>query len=226
MMTGLNLAKTPPSVPDTDKPSVTPPTTTPDPEPKPDPKPEMPPIVATVDALAVAQLPFNYQLAADKSRAGMSFKAVSLPAWASLDTQTGLITGTPSEADVSAKVTFSVEQIQGEQVTVFNGTLVVLHSAALANNSKIDFYDTPFDGHPRPYRNDLTGSLKGEVQFVQTHSMAPTNTVNYHVNKDDQTKSQYMPDSIALRSALVLFIPEQGVNPVTVDMQVSSPNSL
>lgn len=186
-------------------------------------KPVLPTVLKNVTTFAVAGLPFSYQLDS-KSRTVTEFNALSLPAWASLNKQTGLITGTPSAADVSASVSFSVELVQEDQRLVFVGSLAVLHSSALADSGKIDFYDQPFDGHARPYRNDLTGALAGEVQFVQTHAMAPEHAVNFLENKDDQTKSQYMPDIVALRDALLLFIPAKGNDPVTVHVTVTSPN--
>lgn len=211
--------------------NTTPPTETPKPPAVTPDKPALPPTIANVDTWAVEGLPFHYQLATalseieDADINNAIFSSIDLPAWASLDAKTGEISGTPTAADVTAKTIFQVKMKQEDDaVIIFNGSMAILHSAALASSNKIDFYDTPFDEHPRFYRNDLEGALKGEVQFVQTHSMAPERKFNYYVNPDDHTKSQYMPSTIALREALILFMPEESVDPITVDLVVSSPN--
>ncbi|MGC8120242.1 M66 family metalloprotease [Marinobacter sp. VGCF2001] len=94
------------------------------------------------------------------------------------------------------------------------------YAAAYADGPAYDFYSTDFDGNPRALRNDLSGGeLRGEVQFVQTHSVAPAN--NYERNQGDETQSTYRPRLIALRDALLLFMPDENVSPTTVHVEVS-----
>jgi len=60
----------------------------------------------------------------------------------------------------------------------------------------LGFYDVDATGAVRKLRNDLEqGSLAGEVQFVQSHSMAPAGN-----------DAREMPTPVALREALLLLI--------------------
>ncbi|CBL44758.1 similar to toxr-activated gene A protein, TagA [gamma proteobacterium HdN1] len=171
---------------------------------------------------ALANLAYQYTLPRPENLTGTAqFEAIQLPAWATLDAGTGIISGTPSTSDIRAATPFEVKLTQGNHRVLYNGSIAVRHTSAIRSNSGIDFYDAPFDGHSREYRNDLTGALKGEVQFVQTHAVAPNG--NLLVNTDDQTKSIYRPRIVAHREALILFIPEAGVDPSTVDVRVQAP---
>jgi len=63
------------------------------------------------------------------------------------------------------------------------------------------FYDVNRAGSTRVIRNDLTGSLSGMVQFVQSHSVNP--------NGNEQSNH---PDVIAHRQALLLFTPSSATH--------------
>ncbi|MDS1308682.1 M66 family metalloprotease [Marinobacter xiaoshiensis] len=54
---------------------------------------------------------------------------------------------------------------------------------------------------------------------MQSHSVAPTN--NFERNANDETKSKYMPRLTALRDTLLLFIPKNGIEPITMHAEVS-----
>lgn len=182
---------------------------------------------------AVEGLHYEYQLTPPADAKNVVFKAEAMPDWLTLDAETGLLSGTPSAEDVTAHAPLKViamsatSTFDDEGVTTISAvddSMVVLHVAALDNNQKVDFYDTPFDGKAREYRNDLSnGDLKGEVQFLQTHAAAPSKDVNYFVDENDELKSQYTPNIVALRETLLLFIPEKDVLPVTVHVRVSAP---
>lgn len=149
-----------------------------------------------------------------------SYQAVSLPDWASLNTKTGVISGTPDETDVSTYVPFEIKAANENKVVTIKGHLVVAHNAAFRDQPAYDFYAQDYGGKSA-LRNDLgVGELQGEVQFVQSHAMAPSHEDNYHVNKADQTLSQYKPDITPLRETLLLFMPEKGMDPVTVNVKV------
>ena len=67
---------------------------------------------------------------------------------------------------------------------------------ALARPMPTGFYDVDVTGGPRALRNDLQGgTLAAEVQFVQSHSMAPSGN-----------DAREMPTPVALRSALLLVL--------------------
>jgi len=63
-------------------------------------------------------------------------------------------------------------------------------------NDRLAFYDVDRHGNTRAIRNDLSGTLQGMVQFVQSHSVNPNNN-----------DSQNHPDVVAQRQAMLLFTP-------------------
>ncbi|MEC9038730.1 MAG: M66 family metalloprotease [Pseudomonadota bacterium] len=169
---------------------------------------------------AIAQVNYSFQAKAAALSGNVTYRASQLPEWASIDTATGIIAGKPDADDVSARVPVVIEATNGQQTITLKGNLQVEHSAAYIDRAARDFYATDFNGKARSLRNDLSGGeLKGEVQFVQTHSVAPAN--NFERNQADETQSKYMPRLTALRDTLLLFIPDQTVKPTTIDVQVS-----
>jgi ABC-type glutathione transport system ATPase component len=66
---------------------------------------------------------------------------------------------------------------------------------ALATPPARWFYDLTAAGTARGLRNDLSGALAGEVQFVQSHSVAPAGN-----------DAQELPRPVALREALLLVL--------------------
>lgn len=169
---------------------------------------------------AVAEVSYAFRAEVGSLSGDITYRAKQLPEWASIDPATGEITGNPEADDVSAKVPVSIEATNGKHTVTLSGSLQVEHTAAYLPNTARDFYSQDFEGNKRGLRNDLSGGeLRGEVQFVQTHSVAPAN--NFERNQADETQSKYMPRVTALRDALLLFIPDQSVNPTTVDVEVS-----
>lgn len=177
---------------------------------------------------AVAGIPFTYELPQIKTLKNPNVHIVRLPVWVQWDEDKQQIVGTPTHSDVSAYQPFEVRvsgELGGEKFArTYEGHFVVYHTAAVRKNNKIDYYDTPFDNQARQYRNDLQQSeLKGEVQFLQTHASTPSKEINHHVVKNDETKSQYMPNIVALREALLLFLPELEEEPITLHAKINVP---
>lgn len=72
------------------------------------------------------------------------------------------------------------------------------------------FYDTTASGAPRELRNDLTGVLKGQVQFAQSHTIDPAGNT-----------AKKMPPLVTDRAALVLFSPQSGAARASVTATVN-----
>ncbi len=167
---------------------------------------------------AIAEASYSAQVGKGPLSGDVTYRAVELPDWASLDEATGTITGRPGDA-TAARLPVVIEASNGTQAAVLTGSLKVEHAAAYSRQAPLDFYARDYDGKPRILRNDLSGDLQGEVQFVQTHSVAPAG--NFERNEADETQSKYMPRLTALRNSLVLFIPAPDTHPTTVDVEVS-----
>lgn len=168
---------------------------------------------------AVATLPYYYVPQFSGLGDNARIRVTGLPQWASLDPVTGAISGIPGEEDVTAGVELSLTATDGALQGEATVALKVEHGAAYRQREALDFYAVDGEGKPRALRNDLSGgTLQGEVQFVQSHSVRPRH--NFVQNTQDETQSVYSPKLTALREALLLFIP-QGVEPVTVDVEVS-----
>ncbi|WP_323753300.1 M66 family metalloprotease [Marinobacter sp.] len=182
-----------------------------------------PPIVSeqTLDAPnAVTSLSYQFQPEHDALSGKLKYSADTLPDWAAITPETGLISGTPGPEDASAETPISVTVSNGSRRLILSGHLEVEHAEAFLEQPALDFYSTNFEGEPRALRNDLSGgALAGEVQFVQSHSVAPAN--NYERNTGDETQSRYMPKITALRDALLLFIPSSDTEPTTVHVEIS-----
>ncbi|WP_430460690.1 M66 family metalloprotease [Thalassolituus sp. LLYu03] len=148
--------------------------------------------------------------------AGAVFSALSLPSWAALDAASGRVTGTPDEAGAAA---IQIQAAADDDIVVYSGTLDVALASAYLGGGRIDFYGLDFDGNPRVLRNDLSGDLAAEIQFVQSHSVAPHD--NYVRNTSDETLSRYMPRLVAQRDALVLFIANDDLPRTEVTAELS-----
>lgn len=170
---------------------------------------------------AVATLPYSFTPdLTGSSGVNLTYSAEGLPDWARIDEETGRITGTPTNDDVSAHIPVSIAADGSTARYTASTYLVVEHAGVYRDNNAVSFYATDYDGQPRQPRNDLTGGgLQGEVQFAQSHTVKPGN--NYIRDAGDETRSTYKPNLVALRDALVLFIPDSGTEPVTMDMEVS-----
>ncbi|WP_165823651.1 M66 family metalloprotease [Marinobacter litoralis] len=169
---------------------------------------------------AVTSLTYQFQPEHDALAGNLKYSADTLPGWATIDPETGLIAGIPGPEDASAESPVSVIVSNDSRRLVLKGTIVVEHAEAFLEQPALDFYSTNFEGEPRALRNDLSGgALAGEVQFVQSHSVAPAG--NYERNIGDETQSRYMPKLTALRDALLLFIPSNDTEPTTVHVEVS-----
>jgi hypothetical protein len=66
--------------------------------------------------------------AADPDGDPLSFSASNLPAWASIDTQTGLISGTPTEADVGTSEAITVSVSDSQHKSDLPGFKIKVHS--------------------------------------------------------------------------------------------------
>src|SRR5699024_4822664 len=179
------------------------------------------------ETAAVAQIPFSYQIPEADTLIKPSFSIKQLPAWADIDSKTGEIFGTPSAADITAYAPVELE-IKGTlasspektKTITFSGHLSVHHTSAILKNKRTDFYHMPFNSEPSQYRNDLTGDLAGEVQFIQSHAVAPLHEQNVAPDSGDETQSVYSSDVVAKREAIVLFVPTNASDLITLDVDV------
>lgn len=71
--------------------------------------------------------------------------------------------------------------------------------------AQLGFHDTTATGSSRVLRNDLTGALAGQVEFVQSHSVNPSGNA-----------AREMPTVVARRAALLLFSPQAATDAVAV----------
>lgn len=142
-----------------------------------------------------------------------------MPKWASIDNE-GAIVGTPTDNDASAGVVIAVAAKNNKKQIIAESQLIVRHGAAFFDTADVDYYDLPFNGAARQYRNDLIGELEGEVQFVQSHAVAPLHEQNVAQDSGDETNSVYRSDVVAKREALVLFFPSHVSDVITLDVKV------
>ena len=169
---------------------------------------------------AITALTYKFQTEHEVLAGKLKYSADILPDWASINPETGVISGTPGPKDATAETPLTVTVSNGSRRLVLNGSIKVEHAGAFLEQPALDFYSTDFNGEPRALRNDLSGgALTGEVQFVQSHSVAPAG--NYERNTGDEAQSRYMPRITALRDALLLFIPSNDTELTTVHVEIS-----
>jgi hypothetical protein len=149
----------------------------------------------------------DYRLEAESAH----FFSSDLPEWLTLNKESGEISGLAKS--IESSISFNVEADISGKRSEYELSLVVEPASKYRYSENNDFYDKDYDGNARHYRNDLIGSFAAEVQFVQSHSVAPNN--NFQQNKLDETQSRYMPRPVALRDALVVAIP---LNEITNDV--------
>ena len=104
------------------------------------------------------------------------FHASGLPSWATLDSQTGQIHGIPDNKDAGV-FDLNLSLSQNGLTVEKQIPLIVRHISAHKIADEISFYEHGFDGEKRILRNDLTGKLNGEVQFMQSHNVRPNNNL-------------------------------------------------
>ncbi|QQD20803.1 hypothetical protein GJQ54_03010 [Oceanospirillaceae bacterium ASx5O] len=170
---------------------------------------------AMAEQLPVAAVSLPYQNPGISVPAGAVFSAQNLPAWAAINTNTGVISGTPDQTHPGHRITLRLEK--DHQHAEVNINLPVVPAEQFDELSARDYYAEKFGGGKRSLRNDLTGELSGEVLFLQSHSVRPTG--NFNPDSGDETRSIYSPRLVALRDALLLFIPATDTTPVTLDVQ-------
>ena len=99
---------------------------------------------------------------------------------------------TSPDGNTGSNTNDASEEIDSVIQKYFNGE----NPNAYLVQDALAFYDVDRFGSNRTVRNDLSGSLQGMVQFVQSHSVNPNgNDANNH------------PDVVAQRQALLLFTP-------------------
>ncbi len=180
---------------------------------------EIAPAVTTVNYYY--QPDYNYQTEKEshaiKDLGNLSFAIKRAPSWVKIDPKTGAIFGKPTSNGTSQ---ITIEAKKDSEKVVFKGDIVVDDAGLyMKNTNRTSFYNKTAN----ELRNDLQGDLAGEVQFFQSHSVAPNG--NYQKNSADETKSRYMPNVVAQRDALLLFIPKNG-NPTNVVVDVFVNNTL
>ncbi|MBS9779838.1 MAG: ricin-type beta-trefoil lectin domain protein [Moraxellaceae bacterium] len=165
----------------------------------------------------------NYQYKTEKASYsakdidGVVYSAKSVPSWVKVDAKTGAIYGKPTKNGTSKIV---IEAKKSGKKVLFKGEIVVDDAGLYMKNPNISSF---YNKNSNELRNDLEGDLAGEVQFVQSHSVAPNG--NYQKNSADETKSRYMPNVVAQRDALLLFIPKND-SPMEVKVDVFVNNML
>ncbi|MCD8522161.1 MAG: M66 family metalloprotease [Saccharospirillaceae bacterium] len=176
--------------------------------------------LASALPVAFTHLPYESPAISNLLSGVPEYSADALPAWASIDSNSGVIRGTPGADDASAAVNVTLNLTLDDLSVSQPVTLTVRHGAEYKTAAGIDFYAEQFGGGERPLRNDLNGNLQGEVQFVQSHSVRPAN--NYVRDSGDETNSIYSPRLVALRDALLVFIPTniEQADIVTVDAEI------
>lgn len=158
--------------------------------------------VTLTPTAAVVSAAYLHKIDTKITATDLSYRVEQLPPWASFDEKTLTISGTP-DLQGSEKISLMVKNNQ--QTWLVQGTLDVQDSARYLARNTIDFYSKNYDGAARTLRNDLDGTLAAEIQFVQSHSVAPN--TNFSRDTADETKSRYMPRIVAQRDTLLLFIP-------------------
>lgn len=166
-------------------------------------------------APAVSTAAYAVQPAYAEITGAKTYRAQQLPSWAALDAATGRISGTPLQ-EGSAPI--AIEVSNGSATAVYLGQLQIDRASDFTRLGLRSFYSQDFDGNPRQLRNDLQGALAAEIQFVQSHAVAPNG--NFLQNKADETKSRYMPKLTAQREAMLLFIPQGDARPQSVQAQL------
>lgn len=177
-----------------------------------------PPKITGNPAPAVAKLSYHYQPELKASAETLQFRATGLPDWASLDINTGVVSGTPGPDDVTAHHPFTLTVTTDAGSSAQEQVLRVLPTTTyLTDDTVLAFDATDYDGNARKIRNDLSGgSLKGQVTFAQSHTVKPNNNVVR--DQGDETRSVYKPKPVALRDALLLFTPDTPDTPITVEV--------
>ena len=170
---------------------------------------------------AFTRLPYESPAISNNLTGTPQYSADALPAWASIDSNSGVIRGTPDADDASAAVNVTLSLALADLSVSQPVTLAVHHGAEYKTAASVDFYAEQFGGGERPLRNNLSGNLQGEVQFVQSHSVRPAN--NFVRDSGDETNSVYSPRLVAQRDALLLFIPTNmnDADIITVDAEIS-----
>ncbi len=159
-------------------------------------------LVTITPTAAVISAAYVHKIDTKITATDLSYRVEQLPTWATFDDKTLTISGTP-DLQGSEKISLMVKNNQ--QTWLVQGSVDVQDSAPYLAKNTIDFYGKNYDGAQRTLRNDLEGTLAAEVQFVQSHSVAPN--TNFKRDTADETKSRYMPRIVAQREALLLFIP-------------------
>lgn len=79
----------------------------------------------------------------------------------------------------------------------------------LSRLPSLGFFDTTSSGAARPLRDDLSGTLSGQVQFAQSHTIDPSGN-----------RARSMPTLVTQRAALLLFSPEKTARSVSVEVSL------
>lgn len=167
---------------------------------------------------AFTTLPYSSNPSSFTANKKYSFQAQGLPSWASFNSKTGRISGTPSKKDSgTSKVTLYLSM--GDLTITNQISLKVVHSSSFLDSNAIGYYDHQFGGADRVLRNDLFGKIEGEVQFMQSHNVRPNG--NFQRDTGDETISIYSPRLVALREALVFFTPTNIENVQSIEAVLS-----
>lgn len=158
---------------------------------------------------------FADQMATIMQQGNVEIDVIKLPTWLSFKADDFTLTGVPQQV---GRDTMTLLAKNNQQTWVVSGELESKDKQAYLATSLLDFYSKDFDGALRQLRNDVSGGIAAEVQFVQSHSVAPN--TNFKRNATDESKSRYMPSLVAQRDALLLFMPHEteGIRAVRADL--------
>jgi hypothetical protein len=131
-----------------------------------------PVISGTPATTALSGSAYTFQPAAtDSDNDRLTFSASGLPAWASINAQTGLIHGTPSEADVGTTASILVSVSDGEAGVSLPGFIITIASSAPAPIVPVV---PPSVAVPTNVAPSISGTPQATVQATTAFGFAPS----------------------------------------------------
>lgn len=167
---------------------------------------------------ALTRIEYHADPLADAVTEASEFALLDAPSWLSIDAQTGQLSGIPSDIDAHAERPLRIAHCSDQSTSIWEGSFRTEDNAKYRDPEGYDAYAKDYDGNERTLRNDLEGTLRAEVQFLQSHSSAPDERDT--INEADQTQSRYMPAITAQREALLLVLPEDHDAIETLDVRI------
>lgn len=137
-----------------------------------------PVILGSPIASVVAGSSFSFQASAtDADGDALIYAASGVPGWASFDSQTGTLAGTPSEADVGTSADITISVTDGEATVALPVFVITVLSAEAPSPPPITTApaaSTPKPTTPANLAPTISGSAPTTVQATQTYSFTPS----------------------------------------------------